>query len=129
MACRYWACVEMLEIKRQELDQIRSIVSKGVTVISVRQAEAKGLGHAINYARSVVGVNPFAVLLPDVLVDQYRSDIATDNLAAMVKRFEETGNSQIMVEAITQQEVDKYGVVECNGQPLLKGKPLKLRAW
>ena len=92
--------------KRQVLDQIRSIVPKGVTIISVRQAEAKGLGHAITCARSVVGDNPFAVLLPDVLVDQYYSDLSVDNLAAMVKRFEQTGTSQIMVEPVADDVED-----------------------
>ena len=114
-------------LKRQVLDKIRSIVPEGVTIISVRQAQAKGLGHAINCARSVVGDNPFAVLLPDVLVDQYRSDIASDNLAAMVKRFDETGNSQIMVEAVAQAEVDKYGVIDCNGDKLDEGKTIEIK--
>ena len=114
-------------LKRQVLDKIQSIVPKGVTIISVRQAQAKGLGHAINCARSVVGDNPFAVLLPDVLVDEYRCDLTKDNLAAMVKRFDETGNSQIMVEAVAQAEVGKYGVVDCSGNNLDEGEIIEIK--
>ncbi|WP_346839073.1 hypothetical protein [Microbulbifer sp. SAOS-129_SWC] len=47
---------------------------KDVTVISVRQADAKGLGHAISCARPVVGDNSFAILLPDVPIDQCAAD-------------------------------------------------------
>lgn len=56
-------------VKRQLLDEVRAIVPDGVTVISVRQPYAKGLGHAISCARPVIGDAPFAILLPDVLVD------------------------------------------------------------
>ena len=113
-------------LKRQLLDEVRSIVPKDVTVISVRQAEAKGLGHAIACARPVVGHNPFAVLLPDVLVDQYASDLAVTNLAAMVRNFEETTASQIMVEPVDWAEVSKYGVVDCLGAELLVGGVVKI---
>ena len=113
-------------LKRQLLDEVRSIVPKGVTIISVRQAEAKGLGHAISCAFPVVGENPFAVLLPDVLVDQYRSNQKIDNLAAMVGRYRETGASQIMVEPVPEEDVHKYGVVDCNGENLKAGAGVKV---
>ena len=45
----------------------------------------------------------------------------------MVKRFDETGNSQIMVEAVARAEVDKYGVVDCNGDNLDEGKTIEIR--
>lgn len=114
-------------LKRQVLDQVRSIVPSGVTIISVRQAEAKGLGHAISCAQPVVGDNPFAVLLPDVLVDQYRSDLATDNMAAMVKRFDETGMSQIMVEPVAHEKVNQYGVIDYSGQDLTAGQTVEIK--
>ena len=56
-------------VKRQLLDEVRNITPKNVTVISVRQPQALGLGHAILCARPVVRNHPFAVLLPDVIVD------------------------------------------------------------
>ena len=108
-------------VKRQLLEEIRSIVPPGVTVISVRQAEAKGLGHAIACARPVVGDQPVAVLLPDVLINEYASNPKKDNLAAMVKRFDSTKHSQIMVEPVAWEDVSKYGVVDCNGSKLEAG--------
>lgn len=109
-------------LKRQLLDEVRSIVPDDVTIISVRQAEAKGLGHAILCAKPVVGDAPFAVLLPDVLVDQYQADLATHNLAAMVRNYEHHRASQIMVEPVAWEDVTKYGVVDCLGKEISEGK-------
>jgi len=113
-------------LKRQLLDEVRCIVPAGVTVISVRQAEAKGLGHAIACAKPVVGDNAFAVLLPDVLVDQYQANPETDNLAAMVRNFHNTGASQIMVEPVAWEDVNKYGVVDCLGADLQEAGSAKI---
>lgn len=108
-------------LKRSLLDEVRNIVPKGVTVISVRQPQAKGLGHAVLCARSVVGDAPFVVLLPDVLIDDKASNLKKDNLAAMVKNFESSGASQIMVEPVPWDMVDKYGVVDCGDNELSPG--------
>ncbi|WP_461519723.1 UTP--glucose-1-phosphate uridylyltransferase GalU [Porticoccus sp.] len=108
-------------VKRQLLDEVRSIVPGEVTVISVRQPYAKGLGHAISCAQPVVGDQPFAILLPDVLVDQYQSNHQQDNLASMVRNYETSRRSQIMVEAVPWESVNKYGVVDCNGIELMAG--------
>lgn len=115
-------------LKRSLLQEVRSITPPGLTIISVRQAEAKGLGHAILAARSVVGDEPFAVLLPDVLVDNAACNLKQDNLAGMTKRFEMTGNSQILVEAVPYDQVDKYGVVDCAGVQLAPGECAGIRA-
>lgn len=109
-------------LKRSLLAEVRSITPPGLTVISVRQAEAKGLGHAILAARSVVGDEPFAVLLPDVLIDNAACNLKQDNLAGMTKRFAETGNSQILVEQVPMDQVDKYGVVDCSGVQVAPGQ-------
>ncbi|MBY6210500.1 UTP--glucose-1-phosphate uridylyltransferase GalU [Microbulbifer agarilyticus] len=113
-------------LKRQLLDEVRAIIPKDVTIISMRQAEAKGLGHAISCARPVVGDSPFAVLLPDVLIDQYASDLTTSNLADMVKNFEARQASQIMVESVEWKDVSKYGVVDCLGADLQVGGTAKI---
>lgn len=113
-------------VKRQLLDEVRSIVPEDVTVISVRQPNAKGLGHAIHCARPVVGNEPFAILLPDVLVDQYQSNLLNDNLAAMMNNFSVSGRTQIMVEAVPWEKVDKYGVVDCSGAELCEGTVAKI---
>lgn len=115
-------------LKRSLLAEVRSITPPGLTVISVRQAEAKGLGHAILCARPVVGDEPFAVLLPDVLVDNAECNLKQDNLAGMVKRFEATGNSQILVEEVPHDQVDKYGVVDCSGVVISAGQTAPVKA-
>lgn len=103
-----------LRVKRSLLEEIRTIIAPGVTIISVRQAQSKGLGHAILCARSVVGDDePFAVLLPDVIVDNATSNAQQDNLAAMLRRFDSTGASQILVEPVADNDVDKFGIVDC----------------
>jgi UTP--glucose-1-phosphate uridylyltransferase len=115
-------------LKRSLLEEVRSIVPKGVTVISVRQHQAKGLGHAVLCARSVVGDAPFAVLLPDVLIDDASSDLSKDNLAAMVANYQETAASQIMVEPVPWEMVNQYGVVDCSGEELAQGDTAPIAA-
>ena len=63
----------MLEkrVKRQLLEEVRSIVPKDVTIMHVRQGNAKGLGHAVLCGRPLVGNEPFAVILPDVLLAEF----------------------------------------------------------
>jgi len=109
-------------VKRQLLDEVRNITPKHVTVISVRQPQALGLGHAILCARPVVRNHPFAVLLPDVIIDQFHSNLKKDNLSEMIKRYEETGSSQIMVEPVPHNMVNQYGVVDLAGESLVAGQ-------
>ncbi|NVJ49944.1 MAG: UTP--glucose-1-phosphate uridylyltransferase GalU [Gammaproteobacteria bacterium] len=109
-------------VKRQLLDEIQSICPKDVTIMHVRQGVAKGLGHAVLTAKPVVGENPFVVVLPDVIIDQYQSDLGQENLAAMIERFNNTGNNQIMVEPVPMEKVEKYGIVDCAGAELAPGE-------
>ena len=108
-------------VKRALLDEVRSICPSDVTVMSVRQGEAKGLGHAILCAKPIVGNNDFVVLLPDVILDAYTADQKIENLAAMIKRFNETQASQIMLEPVAQEDVSKYGIADINGVRLTPG--------
>ncbi|MCV9877351.1 UTP--glucose-1-phosphate uridylyltransferase GalU [Brenneria izbisi] len=111
----------MLEkrVKRQLLKEVQSICPKHVTIMQVRQGLAKGLGHAVMCAHPLVGDEPVAVILPDVIIDEYASDLKKDNLSEMLKRFSETGHSQIMVEPV--DNVSSYGVVDCKGVKLNAG--------
>ncbi|MEM5547759.1 UTP--glucose-1-phosphate uridylyltransferase GalU [Pseudoalteromonas fuliginea] len=114
-------------VKRALLDEIHSICPIDVTVMSVRQGEAKGLGHAILCAKPIVGNNDFVVLLPDVILDAYTADQKTENLAAMIKRFNETQASQIMLEPVAQEDVSKYGIADINGVQLASGESEKIK--
>ena len=118
----------MLEkrVKRQLLDEVRSICPKDVTIMHVRQGNAKGLGHAVLCGRPLVGNEPFAVVLPDVLLADFTADQKTENLAAMIKRFNETGASQIMVAPVAPEEVSSYGVADCSGVAFKGGESAKI---
>jgi UTP--glucose-1-phosphate uridylyltransferase len=108
-------------VKRQLLDEVKAICPKDVTIMHVRQGQAKGLGHAIACARPLVGDNAFTVILPDVIIDDAASDLTKDNLADMLNQFRATGKSQVMVEAVAQDQVDKYGIADCNGVSIAPG--------
>ncbi|WP_411991054.1 UTP--glucose-1-phosphate uridylyltransferase GalU [Agarivorans sp. DSG3-1] len=109
-------------VKRQLLEEVRSICPKDVTIMHIRQGVAKGLGHAILCAHPLIGDEPFAVLLPDVILDDSTSDLRTENLADMVAKFNQTGSSQVMVEAVAKEDVSKFGIVDIDGKKLTPGE-------
>ena len=113
----------MLEkrVKRQLLEEVRSICPKDVTIMHVRQGNAKGLGHAVLCGRPVVGNEPFAVVLPDVLLADFTANQKKENLSAMIKRFKETKASQIMVAPVSAVEVSSSGLAACGGVELIGG--------
>ena len=78
------------------------------TMSFVRQQEAKGLGHAVWCARDIVGDEPFAVLLPDVLIQ-------TDTrscLAQMMDAYHQVGGNIIAVDHVPDERVSNYGVIK-----------------
>ena len=83
---------------------------KAGTMSFVRQQSALGLGHAIWCARDVIGEDPFAILLPDVLIKA-----KTSCLAQMVKAYESVGGNVIAVDAVPQERVSSYGVIAPKG--------------
>jgi len=115
-------------VKRQILDEIQAICPKGVTIMHVRQGEAKGLGHAVLKARPIIGESPFVVVLPDVILDDVTADLKTENLAAMLTRYNEVGYSQIMVEPVPMEMVSSYGVADCAGHKLSAGESKEMTA-
>lgn len=81
-----------------------------VSVSMIRQGKPLGLGHAVLVARPIIGNNSFAVLLPDVVLDPFTTDMQTDNLAYMLKQFALDGQSQILVDNVADSDVHKYGI-------------------
>jgi UTP--glucose-1-phosphate uridylyltransferase len=71
-----------------------------------RQQEPLGLGHAVWCARELVGDQPFALLLPDMLFKA-----SPGVLRQMMEAYEETGGNVIAVEQVPMAEVSSYGVV------------------
>nr|WP_040690809.1 UTP--glucose-1-phosphate uridylyltransferase GalU [Providencia burhodogranariea] len=109
-------------VKRQLLDEVQSICPSHVTIMQTRQGIAKGLGHAILCAKPLVGNEPFVVVLPDVILDHYSTDLTKFNLSEMLDHFEETGASQILVEPVPEDDVSNYGIVDCDGVILQPGE-------
>ncbi|MDP2562096.1 UTP--glucose-1-phosphate uridylyltransferase GalU [Psychrobium sp. 1_MG-2023] len=115
-------------VKRQILEEVQAICPKGVTIMHVRQGEAKGLGHAVLKARPIVGNEPFVVVLPDVILDEYQANLKKENLTTMLQRFEQNQASQVMVEPVPHEQVSNYGVVDCDGLQLSPGQSIAMSA-
>lgn len=113
-------------VKRQLLEDVQAIVPKDVTIMHVRQGVANGLGHAIKCAHPVVGDRPFAVILPDVIIDDMYADPKKDNLANMVAQFNTSRVSQVMVEEVPHDETNKYGIVDLDGETITEGGRAKI---
>ena len=92
--------------KKKMLEEVRHILPDEIAAIFVRQPRPLGLGHAVQCARSVVGNEPFAVLLADDLIDGNSSSC----LKQMVEVFEERNCSILAVEEVDPGETDKYGI-------------------
>ncbi|GAM33071.1 UTP-glucose-1-phosphate uridylyltransferase [Acinetobacter calcoaceticus] len=96
------------------LEEITQIIPSHVSVVSVRQPQPLGLGHAVLCAKSIVGQDDFAVLLPDVLV---QDNSGKNDLSRMISRYEASQAAQIMVEAVPDHLVDQYGIVDVKQSP------------
>lgn len=96
------------------LAEITQIVPPNVSVVSVRQPQPLGLGHAVLCAKSIVGSDDFAVLLPDVLV---KDSSGRNDLTRMIARYDASQAAQIMVEAVPDNLVDQYGIVDVAHNP------------
>ena len=77
----------------------------------VRQMAPLGLGHAVFCARDLIGDEPFAVILPDMLM---RAD--TPALKQAIAAHEQTGGNVVVVEQAPAGETHKYGIVALDGQ-------------
>jgi UTP--glucose-1-phosphate uridylyltransferase len=100
--------------KTQLLELARS-VSNMVQVAYVRQKEALGLGHAVLQARDLVGDEPFAVVLPDDVIDA-----TVPCLKQMTDVFDQTQSSILATQIVEGPAISSYGVLDC--EPV-KGKP------
>ncbi|MFA3315269.1 UTP--glucose-1-phosphate uridylyltransferase GalU [Acinetobacter baumannii] len=109
--------LETILKQKQKFDlikEITNILPSNVSIVSVRQPQPLGLGHAVLCAKSVIGNDDFAVLLPDVLV---KDNSEKNDLSQMVARYAESQAAQIMVEAIPDHLVDQYGIVDVTRTP------------
>ena len=100
--------------KEDSFGMIRDI-GKMADIITVRQGEALGLGHAISCAEKILGKEDFAVLLGDEII------LGEEPVTRQLMRiYRENGNSGVVgVMEIDRGDTDKYGVIE--GEPLEEG--------
>jgi len=92
--------------KKAELDLLDEMQPKAGTASFTRQQAPLGLGHAVWCARELVGPEPFALLLPDMIMQSEQGC-----LKKMVELYEQTGGNVISVEQCDPAETNKYGIV------------------
>ncbi len=92
---------------RKDLLQMVQAISDMVTLVSVRQKEPLGLGHAILCAKKMVGEEPFAVLLGDDLIDA-----ETPCIRQMMDVYQEMGGAVIAIQKVPKTEAHLYGIIK-----------------
>ena len=118
-----------LEKKGKEtiLGTVKNILPKGVKVTSIRQSDALGLGHAVLCAKHLINNEPFAVLLPDVLVLDKESRGKNASFAELINAWDYTGIGQVMVETVGSEMVENYGIADLDGESAAPFKSVKLK--
>jgi UTP--glucose-1-phosphate uridylyltransferase len=91
--------------KLKLLEEVRR--SSKVDIHYIRQKEPKGLGHAVWCARRFIGNEPFAVLLGDDIVSG-----EPPCLEQLIRQYEKTGSSVIGVQPVSDQDTQRYGIVD-----------------
>jgi len=99
----------LMKSGKVELAQSLRKIAESCNIICVYQKEPAGLGHAVGCARSVVGDDPFAVLLGDDLIDS-----KVPCTKQLISVYEEHGTSVVGVMEVAPQDVSKYGIVGGN---------------
>ena len=92
--------------KTQALEQLKALQPAPGTTSFTRQQVPMGLGHAVWCARDLVGNEPFALLLPDMIMQS-----ETNCMSAMPDLFPKTGGNIIAVQECKPEDASKYGIV------------------
>lgn len=96
--------------ERNKLDILRELRGLAIapgSLLTVRQQVPLGLGHAIWCARSFIGDDPFAILLPDDLMQCDKPCIGQ-----LAEAYAETGGNVVAIEEVPMDRVNKYGVLD-----------------
>lgn len=93
--------------KRDILAELRDLAIEPGSLMTVRQQVPMGLGHAIWCARSFIGDDPFAILLPD---DLMQCDPGCT--AQLAEAYRETGGNVVAIEEVPRERVNRYGVLD-----------------
>ncbi len=102
--------LEQLLETRKKTDLLAMVrqISHMARIAYVRQKEAMGLGHAVLMARDLVGDEPFAVILPDDIIDA-----KVPCLKQMIDVFEHTQSSILATQVVEGAAISSYGVLDC----------------
>jgi UTP--glucose-1-phosphate uridylyltransferase len=106
--------------KHELADKIHKVGTM-VDVLSVRQKEPRGLGHAILCAKSIVGDEPFAVCLGDEIFPPWGGKPST-GLKRLVEAAQRTGDSVIGIMEVPKSEVHNYGIIDTGGKSVQAGE-------
>jgi UTP--glucose-1-phosphate uridylyltransferase len=105
------SCFELEHFLEQKGDEERLrqmyALSSLVDICYIRQKEQLGLGHAILTAKNIVGGEPFAVILPDDIIDS-----RIPSLKSMIEIFEKYEAGVIAVERVSDEDTRRYGIIE-----------------
>ena len=93
--------------KARELGQLRAEQLDPGSITTTRQQVPLGLGHAIWCARSFIGDEPFAILLPD---DLMQCEVSC--MAQLAEAYRETGGNVVAIEEVPMERVNRYGVID-----------------
>lgn len=112
---------------QKTLDSIKSVVPKNVKITLIRQRGALGLGHAVLCAKPAVNNEPFAVLLPDVLIKDQKKRKEHHSFLQMIKAWNSRGVGQVMVHRVSRELVGNYGIIEPENDELCPYKSESIR--
>ena len=107
-------------VKRATLKEIRAISKLNISMQSIRQGEAKGLGHAILCSKRLIGKEPFAVILPDMLISKVKGN-AGDSFKKMRLNFEKYKISSVLLGKAKKKDIPKYGIAQIKNNSQLPG--------
>lgn len=101
---------------KPSIDSFAERQAGGVRIDVVYQDAPRGLGHAVECARDLVGDAPFAVLLPDELMGD------GSDLRGLVSEYDSSGKSTLGLKRVPRNEVSSYGCVTPQGVPDASGR-------
>ncbi len=96
-------------VKRGLLKEIKAISNLKVSIQSIRQGHAKGLGHAIMCSHQIIQNEHFGIVLPDMILKESNKN---NNLSKLKKDFETTEISQILLGKVDKKEVSNFGIAK-----------------
>jgi len=112
--------------KKKILGTIKDIIPEGIVISSVRQHDALGLGHAVLCAEHLLNEEPFAVLLPDIMILDQVNRVANCSFSKLKNEWDSTGIGQIMVQQVPINDVHRYGIIDLGDKKKELFKGLKV---